>query len=233
MVNPYVSLIIPAFNEEKTVGRVIESTAEIMDSLDLPYEIMVVDDGSTDNTKLIALLSKFNVKVLSNESNRGKGYSIRRAAKQAKGDIILTLDSDGEHKPKEIPDLLGPLLEGTDIVAGSRFLSNSHNVTSKLNQVGNHIFNIAILALTGQSVSDSQTGFRAIKKDVFERLNLESDGYEIETEITVKSLMNGFTFKEVPVTVERRKYDASKIKLLSDGRRILTTIIRSSLSKID
>jgi hypothetical protein len=153
--------------------------------------------------------------------------------KHSKGNIIVTIDSDGEHNPEEIPDLLTPLFEGSDVVAGSRFLGASQYITTKLNLLGNHIFNMAILALTGRTVSDSQTGFRAIKKDVFEKLNLESDRYEIETEITVKSLRNGFVFKEVPISVEKRRFDSSKIHLLSDGKKILTTIIRSSFLNIE
>jgi glycosyltransferase involved in cell wall biosynthesis len=230
---PLVSLIIPAYNEEKTVGDVVESTAKIMNGLGLLYEIIVVNDGSTDKTKWAALLPKCNVRVFSNRINRGKGYCIRRAVKYSKGDIIVTLDSDGEHNPEEIPNLIAPLFNGIDIVAGSRFLGTSKYVTTKLNLLGNYLFNIVILALTGQLVSDSQTGFRAIKKDVFERLNLCSDRYDIETEITVKGLRNGFTFIEVPITVEKRRFDASKIHLLSDGKKILATIIRSSFSKLE
>jgi len=228
-----VSLIIPAYNEERTVGDVVESTAKIMDGLGLLYEIIVVDDGSTDKTKWAASFPKCNVRVFSNRINHGKGYCIRKAVEYSKGNIIVTLDSDGEHKPEEIPSLLSPLFEGTDIVAGSRFLGASQYVTTKLNLLGNYIFNIAILALTGQLVSDSQTGFRAIKKDVFKSLNLCSDRYDIETEITVKGLRNGFTFKEVPITVEKRRFDASKIHLLSDGKKILAAIIRSSFSRLE
>lgn len=233
MINSSVSLIIPAYNEEKTVGDVIKSAAEIMENLGLPYEIIVINDGSTDHTEYAILNSGLRVKVLENESNRGKGYSIRKAAKYANGDILVTLDSDGEHKPKEIPDLLAPLFKGIDIVSGSRFMGNSENVTTRLHEVGNQLFNFAIMAVTGKRVSDSQTGFRAMKKETFEKLNLQSDGYEIETEITVKGLLNGYNLKEVPISVKRRKYDASKIKLLPDGRKILVTIIRSSLSSFE
>jgi glycosyltransferase involved in cell wall biosynthesis len=123
-----VSIIIPAYNEEKTIGDVIEDTASIMDSLHLPYEIIVVDDGSTDGTRLVA--SNKKVRLLCNQGNRGKGYSLRKALEYAQGDIIVTIDSDGEHKPKEIPDLLEPLFNGTDIVAGSRFLGNHRRATT-------------------------------------------------------------------------------------------------------
>lgn len=226
-----VTVIMAAYNEEKTIGNVISDTASIMDGLNMPYEIIVINDGSTDKTGLIA--SNYKATVLSNETNRGKGYALRKALQYAQGDIIVTIDSDGEHKPKEIPDLIDPLFNGTDIVAGSRFLSRHTQVTTKLNQVGNFMFNIAIMTLTGKRVTDSQTGFRAIKRDVLEKLNLESDGYEIETEITVKSLRNGFVFKEKPISSERSKYRISKLKLLSDGRKILRTILKANFSRIE
>jgi glycosyltransferase involved in cell wall biosynthesis len=231
MPNNLVSLIIPAFNEEKTVGAVIDDAAEIMNLYGFPYEIIVVNDGSTDKTELAAL-STHKAKVLSNKLNHGKGYCVRRGIKHAHGEILVTLDSDGEHKPKEIPDLINPLFEGCDVVSGSRFISQRSEVTTKINQVGNFLFNSVILAITGRQVTDSQTGFRAMKREVVDQLNLQSNGYEIETEITVKSLMNGFRFKEVPITIERRKYSMSKIKILSDGKKILTTIVRSTFSQL-
>jgi glycosyltransferase involved in cell wall biosynthesis len=226
-----VTVIIPAYNEEKTIGGVISDTILIMDGLNLPYEIIVIDDGSTDKTGLIA--SNYKATVLSNETNRGKGYSLRRALQYAEGDIIVTIDSDGEHKPKEIPDLIDPLFNGTDIVAGSRFLNHNTHVTTKLNRIGNFMFNTSIMMLTGKRVTDSQTGFRAIKRNVLDNLNLESDGYEIETEITVKGLRNGFDFKEKPITCERRQYSVSKIRLLRDGAKVLKTILRANFSRIE
>ena len=226
-----VTIIIPAYNEENTIGNVISETTAIMNGLNVPYEIIVIDDGSTDKTGKIAFAHK--AIVLSNKKNYGKGYSLRRALEHASGDIIVTIDSDGEHKPKEIPDLLEPLFNGTDIVAGSRFLGSQGKATTHLNVIGNFLFNAAIMTLTGRVVTDSQTGFRAIKRHVLEALKLESDGYEIEAEITVKSLRNGFVFKEQPITVERRKYNISKLRLFSDGTKILKTIIKANFSKIE
>jgi glycosyltransferase involved in cell wall biosynthesis len=228
--HPSISVIIPAYNEEKNIGNILSETTSIMDSLYVPYEIIVVNDGSTDKTGLIA--SAYKATVLSNGKNRGKGYSLRHALKFAHGDIIVTMDSDGEHKPKEIPDLLEPLYNGTDVVAGSRFLGQNAYVTTKLNQIGNFLFNVAIMSLTGKKVTDSQTGFRAMKRSVLDLLNLESNGYEIETEITVKSLRNGFVLQEKPVCVERRKHGQSKIKLLRDGKRIFKAILKASFARI-
>jgi len=231
MRDTIVSLIIPAYNEEKTVGTVIREASAIMDLYGLPYEIIVVNDGSTDNTERVAS-STHKATVFTIEPNRGKGYCLRRGLKHAHGNIVVTIDSDGEHKPKEIPDLLNTLFEGNDIVSGSRFMSNRQGATTKLNQVGNLFFNTAIMTLTGKQITDSQTGFRAMKRDIVEKLDLQSDGYEIETEITVKSLRNDYRFKEVPITIERRKYNMSKLKIFSDGKKILTTIIQSSFPTI-
>jgi glycosyltransferase involved in cell wall biosynthesis len=224
-----VTIIVPAYNEEKTIGRVLSDTISIMDETQVPYEIIVVDDGSADKTGLIA--SAYEVRLITNKKNRGKGYSVKKGLQYAHGDIIVTMDADGEHKPEELPNLIKPLFNGTDIVTGSRFIASNHNATSRLNQMGNRFFNTVILVLIGKRVTDSQTGFRAIKRDVLNTFDLESDGYEIEAEITVKSLKNGFTFKETPITVERRKYSFSKLKLLSDGTKILRAILKSSITK--
>jgi glycosyltransferase involved in cell wall biosynthesis len=168
--------------------------------------------------------------VLSNKHTSGKGYCLRKALTKAKGEVIVTMDSDGEHRPSDIIELLKYTFNGTDVVAGSRFLNGTSNFTSRLHYLGNQLFNISIILLTGKRVSDSQTGFRALKRQVINGLNLQSDGYEIETEITVKCLRNGFTFKEVPISIRRREYGISRIKMISDGRKILRTIITSSLS---
>ncbi|MEM3697191.1 MAG: glycosyltransferase family 2 protein [Candidatus Bathyarchaeia archaeon] len=229
MQNPssaVVSVVIPAYNEEKTIGNVIEETLQVMDSLGLPYEIIVVDDGSTDRTKEIA--SKYKATVLSNGRNQGKGYALRKGFQHAQGDIIVTIDADGSHRPKEIPDLLYPLFNGADIVAGSRFLGNGKDYTSKLHMLGNRIINVTIMVLTRKLITDSQTGLRAFKKEFLEKVNLKSCGYEIETEITVKGLKNGFKFKEVPISCRKREYNISRLRIISDGLKILKTIISSA-----
>lgn len=228
MKNSYISVIIPAYNEEKSIGNVISRTSEVLDALNIPYEILVVDDGSTDKTNMIA--STFKVTLISNSQNHGKGYCLRKALKYANGNIIVTMDSDGEHKPKEIPDLVATLLSGADIVAGSRFMGNKSPVTTKLNRLGNFIFNIIIMSLTGKRVTDSQTGFRAIKREVLEGLDLKSDCYEIETEITIKSLTSDLIFKELPISVERRKNSISKLKILYDGGKIIQTILTANFN---
>jgi glycosyltransferase involved in cell wall biosynthesis len=227
MLNSVISVVIPAYNEEKTIGNVISETISVMESLKLPYEIIVVNDGSTDTTGQIA--ARYKATVLSNGKNQGKGYALRKGFQHAQGNIIVTIDSDGAHKPKEIPDLVHPLLNGFDIVAGSRFLGRGRDSTSRLNLLGNFLFNITIMILTRKLVTDSQTGFRAFKKEFLQKISLESRSYEIETEMTVKGLKNGFVFKEIPISCNKRKYNISKLKILSDGTKILRTILKSSM----
>lgn len=230
MLPSVLSVIIPAYNEQHTVGNVIKETTSVLDNLRLPYEIIVVDDGSTDKTREIALGHK--AIVLCHDVNRGKGHAIRKGLAIAQGDIIVTIDSDGSHSPKEIPDLIEPLYNGTDVVAGSRFLGYTKEFTTETNKIGNRILNTAVRLLTGKHITDSQTGFRAFKRTFLNHVTLTSDGFDIEAEITVKSLKNGFKLQEIPITCEPRKYDISKVKTFRDGLKILKTIIKSNFTKI-
>ena len=229
MEHSVISVVIPAYNEEKTIGEVLSKTIQVMENFGNPYEIIVVDDGSTDKTREAA--SSYKVTVLTNGINKGKGYALRKGFRHARGQIIVTLDADGSHDPKEIPKLIEPLYNGADIAAGSRFLGNGKNSTTKLNRLGNKIINAIIMTLTGRYVTDSQTGFRAIKREVLERLNLNSERYEIETELTVKGLKNGFRYVEVPIDCKKRRYHCSKLRLIVDSAKILETILRAKFTK--
>jgi len=217
-----ISFIMPALNEDRTIGRTLQEIASLMTLHRLPFEIIVIDDGSKDKTRKEALRN--GAIVISNEHNRGKGFCLRKGLSKARGDVIVTMDSDGEHRSIDVIKLLTHSLQGTDVVAGSRFLNGTINPTSRIHYLGNHLFNIIIMAITGKVVTDSQTGFRVLKRKVCDSLCLQSDGYEIETEITLKSLRNGFTFKEVPIDINRRENGRTRIRLLSDGRKILKTI---------
>ena len=221
-----VSVVIPAYNEEKNIGDVLFKTISVMESLGIPYEVIVVDDGSVDRTREIA--SRYKVTVLSNGRNQGKGYAIRKGLKYARGDIIVTIDSDGAHDPKDIPEILKPVLNGVDVVSGSRFLGSKKDFTPSLNRLGNLLINSIIMVLTRKRITDSQTGFRAIKREVLKKLRLESAGYEIETELTVKTLKNGFIFEEKPITCNKRRYHSSKLRILHDGIKILKTILKAN-----
>jgi glycosyltransferase involved in cell wall biosynthesis len=227
MDHPMVSIIIPAFDEEGTIRNVISETIETMIDHSMPYEIIVVDDGSSDNTAKFA--NQYDVRVLVNDGNQGKGYSLRRGFIEARGSFIVTMDSDGAHDPGEIPALVEPLFNGADVVAGSRFLGNGERFTTKINQIGNLLINVSILLLTGRNITDSQTGFRAFKRSFLDEIDLVSSGFEIESELTMKALKNGFQLKEIPIFCQARKYDISRVRILRDGIRIFKTVLSASL----
>jgi glycosyltransferase involved in cell wall biosynthesis len=228
MQRPVISVIIPAFNEEKAIGVVLSETFSAMENLKMTYEIIVVDDGSTDNTARV--VSNYKATVVSCEQNRGKGYAVRKGIQKAKGRIIVTIDADGAYRPEEISNLITPLFNGADIVAGSRFLGSVGDSTTRINRVGNFLLNATITSLTGTRITDSQTGFRALKREVVDKMHLTSTGFEIESEITVKGLQNDFKFQEKPVTCKRRLYNISRVKILRDGLRMFRTIIESNFT---
>ncbi len=145
----------------------------------------------------------------------------------------MTIDTDGGHEPKEIPKLLYPLLDGdnADVVIGSRFLGNiEYGSIPKLNLLGNMIINLLLSLFTGKRLSDSQSGFRAFKREVIDELTVDSRGFEVETEIICKILRRRLRVKEIPITCKSRNGSASKLNPLRDGLRILGTIFRFSLA---
>lgn len=223
--DPLISVVIPAFNEQANIVQVIQQTEATLDSLNLPYEVIVVDDGSKDRTRQYA--SKNGAILVSYRKNQGKGHALRQGLAKARGRFLITIDADGSHRPDEIPKMVKPLLNGIDAVIGSRFLSNNEEMTSKLHILGNHLFNTLIMIFTKKRITDSQTGFRSFKRKVLKEMRLFSEGYEIETELTIKTLQNGFKVIEEPVFCDKRRNGKSKLNTLSDGFTIFKTILKA------
>jgi glycosyltransferase involved in cell wall biosynthesis len=160
----------------------------------------------------------------------GKGYALRAGFGKAKGEIIVTIDSDGSNRPEELPLLLNPILhDEADMVIGSRFSGKKPTSGKRFNVAGVRIFNLLIRILTSASVSDSQSGYRAMKRTVLEGLRLRSGTYEIESEMLVKIAHRGFRIREVPISFEQRTYGVSTLDPIVDGFKILMSIFTSYL----
>lgn len=224
-----LSVVIPAYNEEKNIEEVLVRTKATMEALQFPYEIIVVDDGSTDKTGSLA--AKHKVTIVNNGRNQGKAHTLRVGLEKATGDILITMDADGSHRPEEIKKLIVPLLNGADVAMGSRFIGKREKgAVKRLHILGNYLFNLIIFVLTKKRITDSQTGFRAFTKRVCKELEIASKGYEVETELTVKALKNGYSVQEEQITCEKRKDGYSHLNPLRDGFKILKTIIKSTLT---
>jgi len=223
-----VSVVIPAYNEEHTVGDIINRLKATMNKIDFNHEIIIIDDGSSDRSAEIS--RKQNVTVYSLKRHMGKGYALRSGFRKAKGEIIATIDSDGSHRPEELPLLLMPILQGqADVVIGSRFLRKKPVGGKKFNFAGVRLFNLVIKILTGAVVSDSQSGYRVMKRGVLQNLSLKSNTYEIESEMLVKIAQKKFRIAEVPVSFEQRTYGVSTLDPIVDGFKILKSIFTSYL----
>ena len=226
----FVSVVIPVFNEEQTIGNIVTRTRKTLERLGISYEILVVDDGSVDRSADIA--QTMEVHVL-REIHQGKGYALRSGFRHAKGELIVTIDSDGSHKPEEIPLVLRELRDDrADLMIGTRFYNSDVNKTKipKVNRFGNRLFNTLIMCLTGMNFSDSQSGFRAIRSSLIKKMKLSSRGYEVESEMLVKALRMGARVRETPISFFQRTMGTSQLDPIKDGTRILHAIMQAYLS---
>jgi glycosyltransferase involved in cell wall biosynthesis len=222
--NLLLSIVIPVYNEQSTLGNIIDRTKAAAQQTGLKNEIIVVDDRSYD--KSLEVAKKRNAKIYSLKEHLGKGYALRAGFAKAKGDIIITIDSDGSHRPEELSEVLAPILQDkADLVIGSRYLNHKKVATRKLNAFGVKLFNFSIKILTGTAITDSQSGYRAMKRQVLLSQKLKSGEYEIESEMLVKTVKGKFRIAEVPISFEQRTYGRSGVDPVADGSKILLSII--------
>jgi glycosyltransferase involved in cell wall biosynthesis len=219
-----LSIIIPVYNEELTIGNIIDRAEKVMQLTGLKFEVIVVDDRSYD--KSLEVAKARNSRIFTLKQHLGKGCALRAGFAHATGDIIVTIDSDGSHKPEELPEVIAPILEDkADLVIGSRYMNHKRAATRELNAFGVKLFNYFIELLTGLAVTDSQSGFRAMKREVLKSQKLKSGEYEIESEMLVKTVKQQFRITEVPISSERRTYGTTGIHPIFDGFKIFISII--------
>jgi len=217
-------VIIAALDEAAAIGGVVRACLRVGE-ID---EVVVVDDGSRDDTAAIA--ADAGARVVRHATNQGKGAALRRAATEAQGEHLVTLDGDGQDDPSDIPSLLAELDRGADLVIGSRFRGRLlPGAITPVNRAGNLALTATLNLLYGVRLTDTQAGFRAIRRALWDRLPLHAARYEVETEVLVRSIQAGAMVREVPVTRRARVYGQTGLHGLRDGGRILACMVRLRL----
>lgn len=239
-----VSVIMPVFNERNTIETIVERVKKV----EIQKELIIVDDGSTDGTREW-LYEQFGqdsgdeeagrnescetmgdhpqVRVLTHQTNQGKGAALRTGFRHARGEIVIVQDADLEYSPEDYPRLLEPLVtDRADVVYGSRFLGGSGAKWPLVSYLGNKIFTWLTNAATGLSLTDVWTGYKVFKKEVLEDISLEESRFEMELELTVKIAQRNWCVMEVPISYRPRSRAEGKKIRWRDGIQSIRTIFR-------
>ena len=226
-----LSVVIPVYNEKGTLFEIIR---RVLDSpVEMERELLLVDDRSTDGTlDLYPLLdAKFpnaNIRVFKHEVNQGKGAALRTGYQHAAGDIIIVQDADLEYNPREYPKLLRPILDGrADVVYGSRFVGgDEHRVLYFWHSVGNRFLTLLSNIFTNLNLTDMETCYKVFKAEVIKSIEIKSDRFGVEPEVTAKVARGGWRIYEVGISYAGRSYDEGKKITWRDGLAAVFTILR-------
>jgi glycosyltransferase involved in cell wall biosynthesis len=216
-ISPKIIVGVPAFNEEKYIGSLVLRAKQYA------TELIVADDGSTDRTSEIARLA--GATVIRHEQNRGKGAGVQEILAEARkrdADILVIIDADFQHDPDEIPSLIKAVLEGYDLVIGSRRLPRSR--IPRYRRLGQRTLSYFTGVLTKSKISDSESGFRALSKKAISEMQLEETGFAVETEMISEATHRGLKLKEVPVSIIYTK-DGSTLNPVRHGVGVLNRIV--------
>ncbi len=229
-----LSVLIPVYNEEHTVEEVVRRVRAV----NIPKEIILVDDGSQDGSREILKRLQAQsererdpsneMKVFFQQVNQGKGAALKTALSHATGDVVIVQDADLEYDPRDYPQLLAPIEAGlADVVYGTRFAGGgAHRVLFFWHMVGNRMLTLISNMLTNLNLSDMEVGYKVIKSEFLRGIDLKSMRFGFEPEITVKLAKRRCRFYEVPISYHGRTYEEGKKITWKDGVSALYYMIR-------
>lgn len=220
-----LSVIIPTYNEERTIEKILAK----VQATGLVDEIVVVDDGSVDNTRNILknLDGKDNLRVILHERNQGKGAAVVTGIQQAGGDVLLIQDADLEYDPRDYPALLQPIEEElAEVVYGSRFLGGPRRTAMFWHMVANKLLTLMTNILYNTILTDMETGYKVFRKEVVQDIKIHARGFDFEPEFTAKILKKRINIYEVPIRFAPRDYSEGKKIKIRDAFIAVWTLIK-------
>lgn len=226
---PAVSVVIPVFNERGTIEEVIHRVS----SIDIDKQIILVDDGSTDGTReiLSSYIGRKGFDVILHPCNQGKGAALQSGFQHAYGEVVIVQDADLEYDPQDILRVIAPILEGqSDVVYGSRYLKNSHQDPSVIHRLGNWILTQFSNCMTSNHLTDMETCYKAIRREILTSIDIEQRRFGFEPEITAKLSRRGHRILEVPVSYRSRSWKEGKKIGFKDLVNTLWCIVRYRFS---
>jgi glycosyltransferase involved in cell wall biosynthesis len=231
MADHLLSLIVPAFNEERTIEAVLDRVFEFLPQV---HEVLVIDDASVDRTP--ELCHEYSdrdqrVKLFRHKTNRGKTAALQTGFAACTGSIVVVQDADLEYDPREIPDLIAPILEGAaDVCLGSRFLvRRAGRVLYFRHFLANRFLTFVNNLLTDMNLTDVETGYKASRAEIAKNMFVESSGFGFEIEFVAKCKKIGARIYEVPISYYGRTYEEGKKIGLKDGVDALWYLIKFNI----
>jgi glycosyltransferase involved in cell wall biosynthesis len=227
-----LSILIPVYNEQETISKIIALVKRVKLGRGFGKEIIVINDASTDQT--VKILNKLKgIRIYNHKRNKGKGAAINLAFKKATGDMVVIQDADLEYDPKYLPKLIEVMKrKKADVVYGSRLKNYPLRLTGKkrtplaLHYLGNKFLSLITRLIYGVNITDMETGYKMIKKEFLEGINIKSQRFDLEPELTAKLIKSGAKIVETPIRTIPRGYNEGKKITWKDGIAALWSLIK-------